>query len=224
MDVLIIKNSPNEGPGNILPFLIMRNLEYHIIEAYTSQKIEIPDDCRFLIVLGGPMGVYEMEDYPFLKTVAFTIEDALTKHIKVLGICLGAQLFAHVLGSRVYKGPYEELGWCGIELSEKGLSDSCFKKFKNSKDKTMVFQWHGDTFDLPKGCTLLASSTHFPHQAFKYETSYAVQFHPEVTPDLIRNWSIGREDIDIIENDTENYYMDYWHKAWLFYDAFFSNE
>lgn len=218
MDVLIIKNAPNEGPGNILAYLTLKGFEYTIKEAHSLNNIDISDPYRFLIILGGPMGVYEMDRYPFLKNVAHAIEKGLKMGLKVIGICLGAQLIAHVLGSKVYKGAIEEIGWCEIELSEIGKEDICFKYFNNTK----VFQWHGDTFDLPKGAFLLASSIEFPNQAFKYGDAYGLQFHPEITPDLIEVWGRDIKDFKRIKDETEIYYHTYWHKAWNFFDAFFS--
>ncbi|HOJ44337.1 MAG TPA: type 1 glutamine amidotransferase [Syntrophorhabdaceae bacterium] len=222
MDVLIIKNAPNEGPGNLIPFFSISGLEYKIIEAYASNTITIPVDCRFIVVLGGPMGVYEMDRYPFLKAIASVIETSLTRNIKILGICLGAQLLAHVLGSRVYPGATQEIGWSDIAFTEIGAKDICFKNFNDKTGKCRVFQWHGDTFDLPKDAFLLASSYDFPQQAFRYMESYGLQFHPEVTPSLIKDWCKNdRKDFKNMQVETETYFLEYWHKAWLFYSAFF---
>ncbi|HON85693.1 MAG TPA: type 1 glutamine amidotransferase [Syntrophorhabdaceae bacterium] len=221
MDVVIIKNAPNEGPGNLVSFFAIKGFEYKIIEAYTSNTITIPADCSFVVVLGGPMGVYEMESFPFLKSVARAIENSLASNIKILGICLGAQLLAHVLGSKVYPGITQEIGWCNIELTETGVKDPCFKNFKNKTSICKVFQWHGDTFDLPKDASLLASSTDFTQQVFRYNESYGLQFHPEITPSMIKDWCKDIKDLREILIETETYFLDYWHRAWLFYSTFF---
>lgn len=223
MDVLVVKNAPDEGPGNLIPFFKLRGLEYKIVEAYEGQNMDIPHGCKFLVVLGGPMGVYEMKGYPFLKAVASIIEKALRIEIKVLGICLGAQLLAHVLGSKVYPGKTFEAGWCEIVLTEGGKKDPGFKHFRDKRDICRVFQWHGDTFDMPEDSILLASSNEFPHQAFKFMDSYGLQFHPEVTPALIELWSKDREDLKELEAETAAFYTHYLYKALSFYDSFFVN-
>ncbi|HOV90063.1 MAG TPA: type 1 glutamine amidotransferase [Syntrophorhabdaceae bacterium] len=222
MDVIIIKNAPNEGPGNILPFLITHNFRYRIIEAYKGKDINISPDSKYMVVLGGPMGVYEMEKFSYLNTVAKAIDYSLLHDIKVLGICLGAQLFAHVLGSKVYSSGKEEIGWCDLKITEEGVKDLCFKNFQNISNNIKVFQWHGDTFDLPKDSHWLAFSDNFSNQAFKYKGSYALQFHPEVTSEMIRDWFKDRWDYEDINIGTEKYYNSYINRVWLFYEAFFS--
>ncbi|MCX8110844.1 MAG: type 1 glutamine amidotransferase [Syntrophorhabdaceae bacterium] len=222
MTALIIKNTPDEGPGNLLCFFRSHGIDYEIIEAYMAKKINISDSCRYLVILGGPMGVYEMDRYSHLKIVARAIERALKREIKILGICLGAQLFAHVLGSRVYKGPYEEIGWCHIDITQSGLCDFCFSKFAGEQGNGKVFQWHHDTFDLPGGATRLASSSCYPQQAFRYKDSYGIQFHPEITTEMVLEWFKDRGDLTDIINDTDLLYYSYRLKARLFYSAFFN--
>lgn len=221
MAALIIKNAPEEGPGNLVCFFRSHNIDYQIIEAYTVKKINISRSCRYLIILGGPMGVYEMDRYSHLKIVARAIENALKREIKILGICLGAQLFAHVLGSRVYRGPHEEIGWCDIEMTESGMIDFCFSKFAGERGNGKVFQWHHDTFDLPDGAIRLASSPCYSQQAFRYKDSYGIQFHPEITTEMMLDWFKDRQDLTDIINDTDMLYFQYRLKAGLFYKAFF---
>lgn len=169
------------------------------------------------------MGVYEMDKYPFLKKVALAMEGALKRGIKVLGICLGAQLFAHVLGSKVYPGRAKEIGWLEVKATSEGLEDRVFKTLLDPSGKAVVFQWHGDTYDLPSGAIRLASSDLFQEQAFRYGDSFALQFHVEVTLDMIRDWFSDREDLSLMLEQAKNLYPSYRSKANQFYRSFFTN-
>jgi GMP synthase-like glutamine amidotransferase len=104
MKVLIIKNVVSEGPGTILDFLKNNNISFRVVDAGLGELIPSLNTFSSIVIMGGPMAVYEMEQYPFLKDVASTIEKALKMNKKVLGICLGAQLIAYVLGAKVYRG------------------------------------------------------------------------------------------------------------------------
>lgn len=223
MGVLIIKNAIEEGPGNLVDFFRSFRINYLLLEGSTADEINIPDDFRYLVVLGGPMGVYEMDRYNHLKTVAKAIEYSLRKEIKILGICLGAQLLAHVLGSRVYKGQHEEIGWCDIDITESAQYDQCFSAFVANKRHTKVFQWHHDTFDLPDGATRLASSSFYSEQAFKYKNSYGIQFHPEVTKEIVVEWFNDRKGLKDIINDTNLLFYESELRARLFYKRFFDD-
>jgi GMP synthase (glutamine-hydrolysing) len=112
-------------------------------------------NADLVIVLGGPIGVYETGDYPFLTSELTLLEHRLSRDLPTLGICLGSQLMAKALGSRVFKGPVKEIGWGTINLTEEGRS-SCLKALQG--DDAVVLHWHGDTFDLPQGATRLASN------------------------------------------------------------------
>ncbi len=221
MNVFIIKNIPSEGPGTITEFLDTRGLSYRIVEA-SREPLHNIDNYDALIVMGGPMAVYDMERHPFLKDVAGLIERAIKDNKKVLGICLGAQLIAHVLGARVYRGEKEEIGWFDIEPTLDGARDEVFRTLVEGSGTTKVFQWHGDTFDLPEGSINLASSKLYPNQAFRYDNCFALQFHIEVTPEMIKEWFSEREDLPHIMKETERLYPRYRLRADLFYRAFFN--
>lgn len=222
MGALIIKNIVTEGPGTILDFLKREGIDYKIVEAGLGEEIPSPDGFSHIVIMGGPMGVYEMENFPFLKDVALTIERAIRADKKVLGICLGAQLMAHVLGARVYPGDEKEIGWLGIKATIDGARDEVFRRVIDPVSETMVLQWHGDTFDLPHGAIRLASSRLYENQAFRYGNCYALQFHIEVTPDIIGEWFRDRGDFNEIMKDTDRLYPRYRLRADLFYRAFFS--
>jgi GMP synthase (glutamine-hydrolysing) len=138
-----------------------------------------PDTIDLLIVLGGPMGVYDEKEYPWLKSEKKFIGEMIKRDKKILGICLGAQLIAEVLGSKVYKNHEKEIGWFDVELSPDSKNDFYFNNFP---DKLKVFHWHGDTFDLPTGATRMASSICTMNQAYTYQKNIvALQFHIEAT-------------------------------------------
>lgn len=140
-----------------------------------------------VVVLGGPISVYETQTYPWLAEELAMIEQRLANHQPTLGICLGAQLIAMALGAKVYACGIKEIGWPSIELTVAGLQ-SPLKALQSQK----LLHWHGDTFDLPSGATLLASTALTKHQAFSYgETVLALQFHPEAESEQIEKWLVG---------------------------------
>jgi len=165
-----------------------------------------------LVVLGGPMSVYDDERHPHLLTELRLIESALEREIPILGICLGAQLLARALGAQVRPNIEKEIGWYDVALTEAGRRDSLFSHFG---ERERIFQWHGDTFDTPAGGVHLASSDACANQAFRYgDHAYGLQFHLEVDEPLIERWlsvpvhleelaSLGRAvDPDAIRRET----------------------
>lgn len=140
-----------------------------------------------MIVLGGPIGACEESKYPFLREELAIIEARLAAGRPTLGICLGAQLMARALGARVYPAPAKEIGFAPISLTDAGRA-SCLANF----DGASVLHWHGDTFDLPDGATLLASTPICANQAFAHgPNALAVQFHPEAGVHGFERWLIG---------------------------------
>lgn len=144
------------------------------------------DPGTALIVLGGPTGAYETSRYTFLTAEIELIRRCLGERTPVLGICLGAQLLAAAAGARVYPGKAgKEIGWAEVELSEAGTADALWAGFPR---RFATFHWHGDTFDVPAGAEVLASSERYV-QAFRLGTrAYGVQFHPEVVPRHLEAW------------------------------------
>lgn len=145
-------------------------------------------ECDLLVVLGGPIGVYEDDRYPFLKSELVLIEKRLKAAKPVLGICLGAQLMARALGAKVYAAGFREIGWAGLSLSAAGRASALAKLTPG----TRVLHWHGDTFDLPSGATHLASTPRTPNQAFAVgRHGLALQFHLEVSAQGLERWLVG---------------------------------
>lgn len=184
---IIIQHVPHEILGTFHPLLKENDIRIKYVnfhrETNTNIKFKGYDG---LVILGGPMSAYDHKNYPFLIHEQRMIEEALKENIKIIGICLGAQLIAQVLGARVYKNELPEIGWYDVELTETGKKDHFFKFFK---DKEKIFQWHSDSFDLPKGAKHLASSQLCKNQGFCYDDNvYALQFHLEVDKMLIERW------------------------------------
>jgi GMP synthase (glutamine-hydrolysing) len=146
-------------------------------------------DAELLIVLGGPIGAYETDDYPFLNSEIALLEYRLSRDLPTLGICLGSQLMAKALGSRIFMGPVREIGWGAVHLTRDGQA-SCLKALQD--DDAVVLHWHGDTFDLPRQATPLASNENYENQAFAYgRNALALQFHLETDPRQLEEWYIG---------------------------------
>ncbi len=228
MQVLILKNTVKEGPGSIEDFLNGEGISYTIIEMESGESPPTLEDFSTLIILGGPMGVYEMNGYPHLMTGSRIIREAINRDIKILGICLGAQMIAHCLGSNVYPGHKKEIGWYHIELTGEGLKDQLMRKLAIHPSvgdfwrRFRVFHWHGDTFDLPHGAVLLARSKQYENQAFRFgKNIYALQFHIEVTKEMVYDWVKNVPDSDKILEDTENFYEEFYGRAVNFYKSFF---
>jgi len=144
-------------------------------------------DCDLLVVLGGPIGAYEEGKYPFLADEIAIIQKRLNFARPALGICLGAQLFARALNARVCPGPAKEIGWAPLTLTPEGKHSPM-----RCLEGVPVLHWHGDTFDLPEGAELLASTAICQNQAFRYGKSVlAFQFHPEASAKSFERWLIG---------------------------------
>ncbi len=228
MAVLIIKNYQTEGPGTIGDFLRKEDISSSIADLSSGEIPPPLDDFDTLVVMGGPMGVNEMERYPHLRIGSRLIREAINRGMKILGVCLGAQMVAYCLGSEVYLGPEKEIGWYSIELTGDGLKDPLMRKLAihprvgDFWRKFKVFHWHGDTFDLPLGAVLLASSERYKNQAFRYgDKFYGFQFHIEVTKDMLLEWFGDIPEINSIMKETERIYEEYIGRAMNFYKAFF---
>ena len=144
--------------------------------------------CDLLVVLGGPIGAYQDDLYPFLKPELALIEKRLKAGKPVLGICLGAQLMARALGAKVYAAGFKEIGWSSLNLSAAGR-ESPLARIKSG---TRVLHWHNDTFDLPSGAIHLAATPRTPNQAFALKRhGLALQFHLEASARGLERWYVG---------------------------------
>ena len=186
MNVLIVKHIEIEGPGLIEDCLINGKIPYRVLNLEIHPRFPGMDDFTHIILLGGPMNVYEEDRYPFLKPEDLFIKEAVQRGKRILGICLGAQLIAKALRAKVYKAAVKEIGWYDISVTGEGAKDPLFSFLPKSFP---AFQWHGDTFDLPPAGKLLAASSPVRNQAFRYgENAYGLQFHLEVVEGMIQEW------------------------------------
>jgi len=203
--VLVLQHVPHEGPGSLNSLLQTAGFRIHTLKFWPEAETEAaPESYEGLIVLGGPMGVYEADKYPHLATERKLIERAVKKNLPVLGICLGAQLIANALGATVYPSGVKEIGWYDLAPTADGKNDPLFHHLSATEK---VFQWHGDTFDLPNGAVHLASSPLCTNQAFRYGRNvYALQFHLEVDTKMIDAWLAvpqNRDEIAALEGSVD---------------------
>ena len=188
LPILVVRHHIEETLGSWENVFLREGVPFTYRDVYRGEILPGRLEAyRGIIVLGGFMGVYEQDSYPFLKDELKWLETVVKAEKPLVGICLGSQLIARVLGAGVYKGySGPEIGWKPVTLTAQGKADPLFKGFPPSFTPV---HWHGDTFDLPIGATLLASSDMYPHQAFCYgDFTLAIQFHVEATGKLIRFW------------------------------------
>jgi GMP synthase-like glutamine amidotransferase len=185
--VLVLQHIACEGLGNLEDFLNEKELrcDYRQLSDGDSVPKNLEGYCA-LILLGGPMNVYEEEKYSFLREEDDLLKLALEMDFPTLGVCLGAQLIAKNLKAPVTQGNQKEIGWYSIDLTNQGRKDPLLRNLPN---QFHVFQWHGDTFQIPSEGSHLASSLIFPHQAFRFRRNiYGLQFHVEITEAMIQDW------------------------------------
>ncbi len=229
-EFLVLQHIGCEDLGTIGPAMSGRGLCAKYIRLFDGEPV--PQDIeRYtgLIILGGPMNVYEEDEFPFLKDEDMLIKKAISMNLPVLGICLGGQLIAKATGAQVKKGAKKEIGWYKLFLTQGGKED---KAFGNLPEELTVFQWHGDTFDIPRGAVHLAGTELFPNQAYRIGNNvYGLQFHLEVTEKTINSWVTEYQDelsrLDYINyekiiKDTPVYIKNLSAYAEIFYDKFFS--
>lgn len=186
MNVLIIQHVDIEGPGLIEYYLNQEKISKKVLNLESGIPLPKLDDLTHLVLLGGPMNVYEEDRYPFLREEDLFIKEAIQRGKSILGICLGAQLIAKALGAKVFKAPVKEIGWYDVSLTRIGSIDPLFSNFPKTFS---VFQWHEDTFEIPHGARLIVTSSSVPSQAFRYgDNTYGLQFHFEVTEEMIQEW------------------------------------
>jgi GMP synthase (glutamine-hydrolysing) len=203
--VLVLQHHPVENLGSIAEALAGASLAWQYVRVHEGQAVPTSmKGAGGLIVMGGPMGVYQLDRYPFLRDEMRLIEDAVKSDRPVLGVCLGAQIVAAALGAKVEKNPAgKEIGWHQIRLAPAAREDRLLRGLAES---LTPFHWHGDAFELPAGAVSLASSAKTPCQAFRFGASvHALQFHLEVTQQSVAAMAaafareLEREKIDAAE-------------------------
>jgi GMP synthase (glutamine-hydrolysing) len=191
--VCVIQHVECETLGIIGDALKAEDITVRTIRTFERQPIpKKMSEATGLVIMGGPMGVYEQDRYPFLQQEIRLIQHALEEEKPVLGICLGSQLLAAALGAKVTKGKQKEIGWFPVTLTEAAKSDPLWAGVKPT---FMAYHWHGDIFELPPGATSLASSELTEYQAFRYGSfAYGLLFHMEITERIIQDMVEGFRD------------------------------
>ena len=185
--LLVIQHVPHERLGTFEPALKQAGCTLQPFNAADPKAVwPSTEALDGVVVMGGPQSVYEQATYPFLKPELAFLKRVVAEELPVLGVCLGAQLLATVLGAPVTKAPQKEIGWYPVMREPGADGDPLFEPFGSTET---MFQWHGDAFALPKGAVRLASSPLCPEQGFRYRNHvYGLQFHVEVTETIVRAW------------------------------------
>ena len=184
MRVHFIQHVPFESPGYLLQWATEQQYDISFTKIYEAVAFPAVEDIDWLVIMGGPMGVYEEDKHAFLKPEKAFIQSVIAAGKKVLGICLGSQLIAEVSGAKVYPNKEKEIGWWPVQKVAQANELSLTAALP---DELMTFHWHGDTFDLPAGATHLFATAVCPHQGYLLGRNVAgLQFHPEATPELIQ--------------------------------------
>ncbi len=187
MKILVFQHVAHEILGTLNPLLKDAGFRIRYVNfgRHPHSRPEI-DRYQGLVVLGGPMNVDQIDEYPHLHTELELIEEAMKRDIPILGICLGSQLIAKALGAEVRPSPEKEIGWYQVSPTPEAADDPLLGHFESSEQ---IFQWHGDMFEVPHSAVHLASSPSCPNQAFRYNDNvYGFQFHMEVDEHLIERW------------------------------------
>jgi len=206
----VFRHGIDESAGYLEDLLEASGRSYRIFNLWEDD--EVPSGgLSHLLILGGKMSVNDEREYPFLKEEKRVIREMTVRSRPVLGVCLGAQMIASALGARVY--PCEkEVGWSPLTWIEQlqGIPP----------EETTVFQWHGESFDLPDDAKLICSGKQVENQAFLWKSALGVQFHIEVTEEMIRKWTADRDDRASIAPDTERYIQGIRHLCSRIAEAF----
>lgn len=195
--ILVVKHVRNEGPGLVRTFFEGQGWPLEIVDLSTGDGLPNNlNDIAAVVLLGGPMNVYEEEEYPFLKKEDDFISRLIVEDIPFLGVCLGAQLLAKACQGNVMKADTREIGWYTVNVTKEGRQEPLFSGLPPS---LTVFQWHEDTFEIPAGGTLLVRGKTCRNQAFKVGSyAYGLQFHIEATTDMVIEWMKDqREQVDV---------------------------
>ncbi len=182
--VIALQHVACETPGLIGDALARAGVAVDLVRTFAGEPVPRDlGDAAGLLVMGGPMSVYEADRLPHLRDELALLERALAAGVPILGVCLGSQLLAAALGARVAPGPRKEIGWFPVSLTDEAASDPLWRGVPR---ELVGYHWHGDRFDLPRGAVALASSALTPVQAFRHgEHAYGILFHMEVNARIV---------------------------------------
>lgn len=187
MRALVLQHIACEPPGEYEDVLVEREVDILRVELDEGEPLPEPGSFDAIIAMGGPMSVNDDAELPWLTDEKRLIGESVRAGVPYWGVCLGVQLLAASLGARVYAGPLPEVGLLEVTLTDHAEADPVFRGLPL---RLTTLQWHGDTFDLPDGATLLVSSEAYPNQAFRWGArAYGVQFHLEVSTAMAEEWA-----------------------------------
>ncbi|GMR06287.1 MAG: type 1 glutamine amidotransferase [Gammaproteobacteria bacterium] len=201
----VLQHVSFEGPAAIEDWIYNGNHTLTTTKFFQADPLPALDDFDFLVVMGGPMGVEDVQQYPWLVEERRFIQQSIVAGKYILGICLGAQLIARALGARVKKNQYREIGWFSITIDENNLSNVLKDIFPQNMN---VFHWHGDTFEIPDGARHFAASEACENQGFILDNRViGLQFHIETTRDstalLVQNCSDELDGSTYVQSEAE---------------------
>lgn len=188
MNFSVLQHAAYEGPGEIASWAADHGHAMSLYHLYKDNLLPDPRSFDVLLVMGGEMNIYQYRDYPWLRAERNLIYSAMQQGKRVIGICLGAQLIADALGSRVFQNAQYELGWFPVDFTSEGRT-----VYPDLPPSATVLHWHGDTFELPSGATRMASSPGCPEQGFVIEKKcLGLQFHLETNSELVEQFVAGQ--------------------------------
>jgi GMP synthase (glutamine-hydrolysing) len=184
---IVVQHTPTEGPGLLSGVLADAGAAVRVVRLDRGDDLPAPSDVTGVVVMGGPMGVHDSAEYPWLTSEQGWLTSAVEAGLPVLGVCLGSQLLAAALGAKVTTGEAPEVGIGQVVLGSEGRADPVLGP---EGDRLDVVHWHGDTFAIPDGAVRLASSDRYENQAFRYgDRVYGLQFHLEVDDEVAAGWA-----------------------------------
>ncbi len=227
--VLTIINIADDPTGYVGEVLEEHNIVYDVVDAST-QSIPDPTAYDALVVFGGPQNANEDDKYPYFLQEKTALRKAVAQEIPVLGICLGGQLLATVLGGTVKKHTLTEIGFSEVQCTDEGKNDLLYAGLAGHQ---MVYQWHEDTFAIPPGAVRLATSAKTENQAFRYgHNVYGIQYHIELTPTMLDTWlhepslkqeivnALGSDEYERIISERSRYYSLYKEHTRILFENF----
>ncbi|MBI3014867.1 MAG: type 1 glutamine amidotransferase [Candidatus Tectomicrobia bacterium] len=185
--LLILQHFWSETPGTFEEVFVQQAVPYRKMKLYEGEGLPVSlSPYSGLLLMGGPMGVHDEDQYPWLVEEDRILKEALAHEMPILGVCLGSQLIAKAAGGKVTAGPRKEIGWYTLQLTADATRDPLFMGFPRQFE---AFEWHGDIFELPAGAFPLASSELYPYQAFRIGSrAYGLLFHLEITEAMVNQF------------------------------------